>query len=72
MDITLTVYMGLSLPQAVEKLVGISRVCRMFAGDFALLWHNSSLLLPEQKDWYARALKELTNGGAWLGSHKAS
>lgn len=72
MDITLTVYMGLSLPSAVEKLLGISRLCRMFGGNFALLWHNSSLLLEEQKRWYAIALEELTNSSAWLGSHKAS
>lgn len=72
MDITLTVYMGLSLPQAVEKLLGIGRVCRMFGGHFALLWHNSSLILEDQKFWYASALTELTASGAWLGSHKAS
>jgi hypothetical protein len=72
MDITLTVYMGLSLPQAVEKLLGIGRLCRMFGGCFVLLWHNSSLILEEQKFWYASALKELTAPGAWMGSHKAS
>ena len=53
MDITLTVYMGLSLPQAVEKVLVIGRLCRMFRGTFALLWHNSSLMFDEQKRWYA-------------------
>lgn len=73
MDITLTVYMGLSLPEAVEKLLNISRVCRSFSGNFALLWHNSSLLLEEQKRWYAIALEELTRSGTWLdGSTRAS
>lgn len=73
MDITLTVYMGLSLPLAVEKLLGISRICRMFSGNFALLWHNSSLLAGEQQRWYAIALEELTRSDTWLdGSTRAS
>ncbi|MFN3428665.1 MAG: polysaccharide deacetylase family protein [Candidatus Sericytochromatia bacterium] len=72
MDITLTVYMGLPLPLAVEKLLAVGRLCRMFRGTFALLWHNSSLMFDEQKRWYASALTELTAPGAWVGGHKAS
>jgi hypothetical protein len=50
-------YMGLGLGAAAfEEIAKLKARCRMFAGDFTLLWHNSSLLLQEEIQLYKEVL----------------
>jgi hypothetical protein len=52
-------YMGLGVGAAAfEAMARLKVRCRMFAGDFTLLWHNSTLLSQEEirlikKGWLA-------------------
>lgn len=46
-------YMGLRLTEkAFEKIKLYFRRCRLFNGDFTLLWHNSSLASDKAKSFY--------------------
>ena len=50
-------YMGLGLgTEAFEEMAKLKARCRLFAGDFTLLWHNSSLLLQEEIQLYKEVL----------------
>jgi hypothetical protein len=50
-------YMGMGLtPAAVEVMLSLKRTCRRFAGDFVLLWHNSSLASPRERELYLSVL----------------
>jgi hypothetical protein len=42
--------------EALETIAELRAQCRRFAGDFTLLWHNSRLLSPRERELYARAL----------------
>ena len=35
-------YMGLSMDKAVEKIAELNEYCKLFQGQFTLLWHNTS------------------------------
>ncbi len=56
MDGTLFDYMNLTDEQARTRAVALARICKHFQGDFSLLWHNSELLTPKQKDLYKSIL----------------
>jgi hypothetical protein len=50
-------YMGLGCgAEAFEEMAKLKARCRMFAGDFTLLWHNSGLLLPKEIQLYKEVL----------------
>lgn len=49
-------YLGLRQEQAWERLHTLRERCRLFQGDFSLLWHNSSLVSPAARALYRRAL----------------
>jgi hypothetical protein len=57
MDRTLLDYMGLSERAALEELVELRRRCRLFHGDFTLLWHNSFLLTRRDKRLYREVVE---------------
>jgi hypothetical protein len=59
MDRTLYDYMELSSAEMLEEIAELRRRCRLFDGEFTLLWHNS-LLVPRR----ARRLYEEVLGAA--------
>lgn len=50
-------YMNLSHQAALEQVTSMSKRCRLFGGDFTLLWHNSFLLTRLDRELYAAALQ---------------
>jgi hypothetical protein len=62
MDCTLFDYMGLSVEAATEMLSLLARRCRMYNGEFVLLWHNSYLLTETLRRFYEDALPILSEG----------
>jgi len=43
-------YMGLGTgSEALKAMLKLADICRRFSGDFTLLWHNSRLVLPEER-----------------------
>lgn len=60
MDCTLFDYMGLSVDEATELLSLLAQRCRMYEGEFVLLWHNSYLLTETQRQFYREALNILS------------
>jgi hypothetical protein len=62
MDSTLLArnYMNLSLPDALIAARAVADTCRAYAGDFALLWHNSALVTPAQRAAYSEFLDLLS------------
>ncbi len=44
--------MGLCNRAACERILRLSAVCKAFAGEFALLWHNNNLISRQQQRWY--------------------
>jgi hypothetical protein len=60
MDGTLFDYMKLSDDEAIERTLQLAEKCRLYDGEFSLLWHNSELLTRRQKEIY----KELVAGCA--------
>jgi hypothetical protein len=55
MDMALTDVRG-EVSASVERVRTLSERCRMFGGDFTLLWHNSQLASSRQQRQYARVL----------------
>lgn len=50
-------YMGLGSGEAAHReIVKYKNRCRLFNGDFTLLWHNSSLVCPEERALYEEVL----------------
>jgi len=50
-------YMGLGFgAEAFEEMAKLKARCRMFAGDFTLLWHNSRLVLQAEIQLYKEVL----------------
>ncbi len=62
MDRTLLDYMKLSLDDTVGTLVTLGNRVRRFAGEMVLLWHNSCLLVRQQKELYEQAIRALVDG----------
>lgn len=50
-------YMNLSGEAALEYMLMLKNRCRLFNGDFALLWHNNMFDTPEQWDIYRQVIK---------------
>jgi len=50
-------YMGLGLSsEAFEVFKNLKDTCRLYHGDFTLLWHNTELITNEQKEFYIALL----------------
>jgi len=52
MDCTLFDYMKLDYDQAYEVAIDLKRKCQKMKGQFNILWHNSYLQDPQQKEFY--------------------
>jgi peptidoglycan/xylan/chitin deacetylase (PgdA/CDA1 family) len=59
MDGTLLDYLKLSLDASAQRILALAAVCRQFAGDMALLWHNDNLLSQRQRHLYQRVCRGL-------------
>ena len=49
-------YMGCSLEDALSTIKRMCAACRLFAGDFVLLWHNDSHPTPDRERFYLDVL----------------
>jgi hypothetical protein len=50
-------FMGLGMTgEALESMLALKERCKMFNGDFVLLWHNNLLVEDRQKEMYQRLL----------------
>jgi hypothetical protein len=58
MDGSLLGYQRLSPARAADRIALLRERCRLFRGDFTLLWHNSMLLERGVRRLYARAIGE--------------
>ena len=56
MDRTVLDYQGLREERALEELLELRRRCRLFDGDFTLLWHNSVLQTRRERRLYTDVL----------------
>ena len=56
MDRTLVAYMELRPEELLEEVAELKRRCRLFQGDFTLLWHNSMLVTRRERRLYSDAL----------------
>jgi hypothetical protein len=56
MEVTLLVWWRLGLDQALQRIIGLSKVCHRFGGSFQLLWHNSSLVTDAHKHLYTEVI----------------
>ena len=52
MDCTLFDYMKLDYEQAYDVAIDLKRKCQKMKGQFNILWHNSYLQHPKQKEFY--------------------
>lgn len=43
-------------PAAIEKILAIKHAAVSGGGDFVLLWHNSHLLCPEDREFFRAAI----------------
>lgn len=51
-------YMGLNYDtqKAYDYIAGLKNACRLFNGDFTLLWHNNRFVKPEEKELYQQVI----------------
>ena len=49
-------YMGLSHEKSLSLIQKLAQTCKMFNGDFTLLWHNSSLVSGKDRELYGKML----------------
>jgi Family of unknown function (DUF7033) len=56
MEATLMHYMGLDGSRLVEQMIRLARQCRKVEGELTLLWHNSTLITPDQRRLYTAIL----------------
>jgi len=56
MEVTLSKYMQYGWDAAGRKLERLADYCRMYGGDFTLLWHNSNLVTQIDRDGYVQIL----------------
>lgn len=59
MDTSLFSYLNMDLAKAYDVTVGISDVCKKFHGEFIGLWHNSKIVTPQGKEWYANVIEAI-------------
>jgi hypothetical protein len=53
MEATFFSYMGeCETPEILKTILHYELICKQFSGDFVLLWHNSNLVTPIQKEVY--------------------
>lgn len=52
MEATLLDQMRLSFEVVLDRIMELNRRCRLFGGEFTLLWHNSRLISRKQREWY--------------------
>lgn len=52
MDCTLFDYMKLDYDRAYDVAIDLKRKCLKMKGQFNILWHNSYLQDPQQKEFY--------------------
>jgi hypothetical protein len=53
-------YMGLGVgEEALETMVELAGACRRVSGDFTLLWHNTRLILPSQRQLFEGLLAQI-------------
>lgn len=60
MDVTITgrAYLGLGTgPEGLEVVELLKSSCRSVGGVFTLLWHNSNLTTPKERDFYSNLLE---------------
>jgi peptidoglycan/xylan/chitin deacetylase (PgdA/CDA1 family) len=50
-------YMGLTFEQARREIVRLKERCKLFDGDFTLLWHNSWLVDEQEREVYRGILE---------------
>jgi len=51
-----SIYQGLSLAEAAEKICRLKGICKTFSGTFSLLWHNSYFLEDGYSEVYRDAV----------------
>lgn len=61
MDGTLTEYMKLSYDDALKYVVYLARQCKLYNGDFIILWHNTTLDNLEERKFYTHMLSIICN-----------
>jgi len=49
-------YMALSHEKSLSLIQKLAETCKMFNGDFTLLWHNSSLISRKDRELYGKVL----------------
>jgi hypothetical protein len=61
MDVSFTSreYLALDVEKSAERLMQLIDQCRMYDGDFTLLWHNDRLVYPEDRRLYDLCLAML-------------
>jgi len=52
-------YMNLSYNQALEEIIRLKERCKMFKGNFTLLWHNSRLIDNREAELYRSIVEGL-------------
>jgi hypothetical protein len=60
MEGTLYDYMDLSREEADRQIISLHNRCKLFKGDFTLLWHNSSLIARQDKQCYRRIVDKVS------------
>ena len=50
-------YMSLKMEEAIRYIEYLSKCCRLFGGNFVLLWHNSSFMQVWEKNFYQEIIK---------------
>jgi hypothetical protein len=50
-------YMGLTFGQARQEIIRLKERCKLFDGDFTLLWHNTSLVDEHERELYRSILE---------------
>lgn len=59
MEATVLEYMGMKPAQALETARRLGSRCRLYQGDFTLLWHNTRLLTERERALYRQFLEVL-------------
>lgn len=59
MDVTLFGgnYKSLDIDEALEYIKYLSKCCKLFNGEFVILWHNSSLIQRWERNVYREILE---------------
>lgn len=57
---TLLSYLSLDFDACVNKIVNLNNTCKLFNGDFSLLWHNNNLITRAQQQCYRLICESLS------------